>query len=91
MAKCRAHRVGFDEHITESIQWSRDDETGYYWRTTQEYIHNISEGTTKKNGKPVKSDNPYRLSTEEDHEYTMSYTGPDGKDAKLYFKEVTSD
>jgi len=51
----------------------------------------MSEGTTKKNGKPVKSDNPYRLSTEEDHEYTMSYTGPDGKDAKLYFKEVTSD
>ena len=88
MAKCRAHRAGYDEQLTESIQWSRDEETGHYWRTTQEYITNIAEGTTKKNGKPVKSENPYKVATEDDHDYFMSYTGPDGNDAKIYFKEI---
>lgn len=90
MAKCRAHRAGYNKHITESIHWKRDEETGHYRRITQEYIHDIVEGTTKKNGKPVTSENLFMLSTDDDHEYTMSYTGADGNDATLYFKEITS-
>ena len=91
MAKFRAHRVGIDEYSTESIQWSRDPETGNYWKTVQRYVVNISEGTTKKDGKPVTFENPYRVATEDDYDYVTAYTGPNGSEVKLYFKEIVSE
>jgi hypothetical protein len=83
-------RTGSDEHVTDSVQWSKDTETGYYWRITQRHVYNLVDNSTKKSGKPVKSENPYKISTEDDYEYTMSYIGHDGKEVTLYFKEVIS-
>ncbi len=88
MAKCRAHRAGYDTAVSEMVQWSRDPDTGHYWRITQELTHNLSENTTKKNGKPIKSDNLYVVSTEDDFDYIMEFTGFDGNPAKMYLKEL---
>jgi hypothetical protein len=90
LAKCRAHKAGHHTHVTESIHWKRDTETGHYRRITQEYLHHILEGTTKKNGKPITSENLFMVSTEDSYEHTMSYTGADGKDAIIYFKEIVA-
>ena len=44
----------------------------------------------QKHGKPVKSENPYKVSDENDFDYVMEYMGWDGKPAKMYFKELLS-
>lgn len=88
MAKTKARTVDIDEYVSESTQWTRDKESGYYWKTTQKYVCNTEDGTVKKDGDPVKSSNPYRVSTEKDHDHCMTYTAPDGKPAKLYLKEI---
>lgn len=90
MAKTKAQTVGLDEYATESTQWSRDRETGHYWKITQKYVTNTTDGITRKEGDPVKSKNPYRVATEKDHDHVMSYTGLDGKPGKLYLKEIKS-
>lgn len=77
-----------DEYVTEGTQWTRDRVTGYYWKITQRYICNTIDGTTTKDGDPVTSRYPYRVSTEDDHDHCMTYTALNGKQAKLYLKEV---
>jgi hypothetical protein len=88
LAKCRAERAGLDTRVSELVQWSRDPETGHFWRITQEIIHNLNENTTKKSGKPVQSENLYKVSNEDDYDYVMEYTGWDGNPAKMYLKEL---
>ena len=90
MAKCRARRGGSDKSYHESISWTKDPETGHYWRVIQEIVHDANENTTKKHGKPVKSDNPYKVSDESDYDYVIEYTNWDNKPAKMYFKELLS-
>jgi hypothetical protein len=90
LAKCKAYRGGSDISYHESISWNKDPETGHYWRVTQEYVTNERENTTKKHGKPVKSDYPYKVSDENDYDHVMEYTGWDNKPGKMYFKELIS-
>ena len=88
MAKCKAYRAGFDITVSELVQWSRDPDTGHYWRITQEITHNSSENTTKKTGKPIKSEYPFKVSDENDFDYIMEYAGFDGNPGKIYLKEL---
>ncbi len=88
MAKCKAARAGSSEVIQEVISWSRDDETGYYWRATQEVTSNIDVGTAKKTGKPIRDEKPCSVSDESDYDFEMQYTGLDGNPATMYFKVV---
>ena len=90
MAKCKAYRAGLHTAISELVQWSKDPESGHYWRITQEITHNLNENTTKKSGKPIKSENPYRISDENDFDYVMEFMGFDGNPGKMYLKELIS-
>ena len=44
--------------------------------------------TNKKTGKPIKSENPFKVSDENDFDYIMEYTGFDGNPGKIYLKEL---
>lgn len=88
MAKCKAELAGGNLKVHEVISWSRDQDTGYYWRTTQEITTDIDVGTYKKTGKPIKDENPYRVSTVDDHDTTFQYTGFNGDTEYMYLKEV---
>jgi hypothetical protein len=88
LAKNRVHVKGLGIKQSVSVSWAKDPDTGHYWRTTQELTHNVDEYTIKKNGKPVKSDNPYIISTIDDYDYSMNYTGIDNEEATVYFKEL---
>lgn len=87
MAKCRAARAGGDIVVQEVVSWSRDPETSYYWRSTQEVTSDRSTGANKKD-KPVRAEKPCRVSDESDYDYTMQYTGLDGNVTTMYFKVV---
>ena len=88
MAKCRVTRADSGIMVNNVVSWSRDLETGYYWRSTQEVTSNTDEHTNKKTGKPIKDEKPCRVSDDSDYDYKMNYTGIDGSPATMYFKVV---
>ena len=88
MAKCKAERAGGNLKVHEVISWSRDQDTGYFWRTTQEITTDTDTGTYKKTGKPIKDEFPYQVSTESDHDTTFQYTGINGGNEYMYLKEM---
>lgn len=91
MAKCKATRVGLDQYEHQSIAWSRDMETGFYWKTTQELLTDTSTNTTKKIGKPVKAELPFKVSDESDYSASFQYTGIDGNPATVYLQVITAE
>ena len=88
MAKCKAERAGGNLKVHDVVSWSRDPDTGYFWRTVQEITTDTDVGTYKKTGKPIKDENPYQVSTEADHDTTFQYTGINGGTEFMYLKEV---
>lgn len=88
MAKCRAARAGADIVVQEVVSWSRDPESGYYWRSTQEITSDRSTGSNKKTDKPIRAEKPCKISDESDHDYTMQYTGLDGNIETMYLRTV---
>ena len=87
MAKCRAGWAGPDIVVQEAISWSRDPETGYYWRSTQEITNDRNTGSNKKE-KPVRAEKPCRVSDESDYDYTIQFTGLDGNNEITYLRTV---
>ena len=91
MAKCKATRVGLDQYKSQSVAWSRDMETGFYWKTTQELLTDTSANTTKKVGKPVIAELPFKVSDESNHTTSFQYTGLDGNPATVYLQVITEE
>jgi hypothetical protein len=87
LAKCRAGWAGPDIVVQEVILWSRDTESGYYWRSTQEVTTDRSTGSNKKD-KPVRAEKPCRVSDESDYDYTIQFTGLDGNNEITYLRIV---
>jgi len=89
LAKVRAQRAGLDIYLSQAVSWSRDSETGFYWKTTQELTTDTTLQTTKKTGKPIVDELPFKISDESDYSASMQYTGPDGKVMTVYLQVVT--
>jgi len=87
LAKCRAARAGADIVIQEVISWSRDQETGYYWRSTQKLTSDRNTGSNKKD-KAVRAEKPCKVSDESDYDYTIQFTAFDGNIETTYLRTV---
>ena len=88
MAKCVAHRKGDNTSNSVSISFTKDQETGLYKKVEKDIRLYHKDHKTKSVGKERISEEFYKLSNQEDFDYTYEVSGPGGKTVSIYFKKV---
>jgi len=88
MAKCIARKPGASKSISKSVSFTKDEESGFYKKITQDYIFDSLLGTTKKEGKKIISESNYKISDENNYDHAFEVSGPDGKRVVIFFKEI---
>jgi hypothetical protein len=90
VAKNRIHYLEDIQTLEPVISFQKDPDTGYYKKITQHVVRSHRANTVATE-KPVESEENYRLSSQDDYDYTIEYEDIDEARAFLYFKKIEGD